>query len=147
MKKIFVGVLICGSLSTQVFAGFFGSIVTSAIGSAVVQGGGSKAIYVSKLSKRMHRVNLYLWHMHETKKYTKNYMFYTKWLIDHVNDSGYDDINYLDTIAWVLKDHGKKKEAIKLYEKRILPWVDVRYKEKSKKFRKEWYKSYEMIKK
>ncbi len=146
MKKVIVSGLICASLSTQVFAGFFGSIVTSAIGSAVVQGGGTKAIYVSKISKRMDQVNSYLWHMHKTGKYTSNYMFYTKWLIDHINESGYDNIDFLDTIAWVFKDHGRKQDAIRLYEKRIMPWVDIWFEKKSKKFRDTWYKNFQKIK-
>jgi hypothetical protein len=89
--------------------------------------------------------------MHETKKYTKNYKFYLKWLEHSIEKSGYDDINYLDTIAWVYKDHKNKKKAIEIYETRILPWVDVEFEDDpkglNKKFRDKWIKYYKAIKK
>ncbi len=151
MRKNIFSIILVLSVVTQLNAGFFGSIVSSAIGSAIVQGNGSKGIYMSRLKKRMDRVNSYLWHMHETGKYEPSYKFYKKWLLAQIDASGFDDIAMLDTIAWVLKDHGKKREAIKLYETRILPWIDIRFENdrrgENKKFREKWKKNYEAIKK
>lgn len=135
-------------LSSQIHAGFFGSIASTAIGTSLASNGGGTA-YVSDIKKRMSKVNSYLWHMHETK-YTKNYKFYLKWQENSIDKSGYDDISLLDTIAWVYKDHGNKKKAIEIYETRILPWVDVVFEDdkhgKNKIFRKKWLNYYKKIK-
>ena len=149
MKKLFLGYFVSVLLCTQMYAGFFGSIASTAIGTSLASKGGGTA-YVSDIKKRMGKVNSYLWHMHETK-YTKNYKFYLKWQENSIAKSGYDDISLLDTIAWVYKDNGDKKKAIEIYETRILPWIDVEFEDdkkgKNKKFRNKWIGYYKAIKK
>jgi len=143
MKKFILSLATATLLSTQVYAGFFSSIASTAIGTSLASSGGG-TVYVNDIKERMKQVNLYLWHMHETKKYTKNYLFYLKWQENSIAKSGYDDINFLDTIAWVYKDHNNKKKAIEIYQTRILPWVDIWFEDdkqgKNKKFRNEWIK-------
>ncbi len=150
MRKISLTILFCIALSSQLNAGFFGSVLSTAIGTSLANNG-KGTVYIDKIKDRMNQVNSYLWHMHETKKYTKNYKFYLKWLENSINKSGYDDISLLDTIAWVYKDHGNKKKAIQIYETRILPWVDIWFENdkqgKNKAFRNKWKKYYEAIKK
>ncbi len=150
MKKV---IMLLITFSVYMYAGlfgFFGDIASSAIGSSLV-GGGAKVAYVNKLKKRADQVNSYLWHMHETKKYVPSYKFYVKWLENYLNQSGYDDINFWDTIAWTYKDHGDKKTALKIYRTRILPWVDIWYnndkKGINKNFRAKWAKNYKEIQK
>ncbi len=143
MKKV-IPILIISSI--YVNAGFFGSIASTAIGTSLASKGGG-TVYVNDIKKRMNQVNSYLWHMHENKKYTQNYKFYLKWQENSIAKSGYDDISFLDTIAWVYKDNGNRKKAIEIYETRILPWVDIWFKDNKKAFRDKWKKYYKDIKK
>jgi len=149
MKKLILGFIVSIIFTSQIYAGFFGSIASTAIGTSLATKGGG-TVYVSDIKERMKKVNAYLWHMHETK-YTKNYKFYLKWQENSIAKSGYDDINFLDTIAWVYKDNGNKKKAIEIYETRIVPWVDIRFNDdkygENKKFREEWIAYYKAIKK
>ncbi len=150
IKKVALSILFISIFGSYAQAGFFSSILSTAIGTSLANSG-KGTVYVSQIKTRMNRVNDYLWHMHQTKKYTKNYKFYLKWLENSINKSGYDDISLLDTIAWVYKDHGDKKKAIKIYQTRILPWVDLRFEDdkygKNRSFREKWLKSYNAIKK
>ena len=137
-------------LSIYANAGFFGSIASTAIGTSLASKGGG-TVYSSDIKKRMSQVNLYLWHMHTNKNYTQNYKFYLKWQENSITKSGYDDIGFLDTIAWVYKDNGNKKKAIEIYETRILPWVDIWHYDvehgKTKEWRDKWIGYYNAIKK
>jgi len=148
VRKIIVSLVLSLLVSSQLYAGFFSSILSTAIGTSLANRGGGTE-YVSDIKKRMNQVNAYLWHMHETK-YTKNYKFYLKWLENSIKKSGYDDINLIDTIAWVYKDNGNQKRAIELYETRILPWVDIWFENdkrgENKKFREKWLNTYKAIK-
>jgi hypothetical protein len=116
MKKIIFSIL---AVSTLVHAGFWGSMAGGAIGASLA--GGSKTIIYKPGSaeSRMNKVNEYLWNMHKTGKYTKDYKFYLKYLEKS------DDITNLDTVAWVYKDNGNKKKAIEIYKTRIMPWVKI----------------------
>jgi len=145
MKKVIAILLI--SSSVYMYAGlfgFFGDVASTAIGGSLAKSG-SKVVYIDKLKKRADKVNNYLWHMHEIGKYDKSYKFYLTWLEKYLESSGFDDINYLDTIARVYKDNGNKKKAIYIYETRIIPWVELEYKDK--KFQQKWKKYYDGIKK
>ncbi len=60
-------------------------------------------------------INSPLWQMHELKIYAKDYQK----MLSQLEKT--DDIEYLDTVAWVYKDHGNTAKAVKIYEERILP--------------------------
>ena len=111
MKKVLLFVLIISTIS---YAGFFGSMVGGAIGATA--GGGSGSPH---LKTRMNKINAYLWNMHKSGIYSKDYKFYLKYLEKS------DAIGDLDTTAWVYKDNGNKKKAIEIYKTRILPWVKI----------------------
>ncbi len=111
MRKIVFLVVI---LSTMSHAGFWGSMAGGAIGSSL-----ATPYQPTVVETRMKKLNTYLWKMHESGKYTKDYKFYLK----HLEKS--DDIGDLDTVAWVYKDNGNKKKAIEIYKTRILPWIKI----------------------
>lgn len=112
MKKLQFISILTFVLINSANAGFFGSMVGGGIGGSI---GSSSSVTDNRLGK----INSYLWNMHTNNNYTSDYKFYLKFLLES------DEINYLDTAAKVLKDNGQKKEAIKLYETRILPWVKL----------------------
>jgi hypothetical protein len=117
MKKIKFLLVLSLVLISSANAGFFGSMIGGGIGGSIGSSGngGSQNLTVSRISK----INTYLWNMHTNNSYTSDYKFYLKFLLES------DDIAELDTAAQVLKDNGQKKEAIKLYEIRIMPWVKL----------------------
>ena len=112
MKKIFLGLMFSLALITQVQAGFFTSFAASALANDLSKGG----IPASRIKK----LNSYLWNMHKSGKYDKNYRYYLKYLETHT-----ENISYLDTVAQVYLDKGNKKKALAVYEKRILPWLVI----------------------
>jgi hypothetical protein len=124
MRKIIFSVL---AVSSLVHAGFWGSMAGGAIGSSLASGSGT-TYQPSLVETRMGKVNTYLWNMHETGKYTKDYKFYLKYLEKS------DDIIKLDTVAWVYKDNGNKKKAIEIYKTRIIPWIKIEEPEIQEKY-------------
>jgi len=125
MKKyIFAGVFFC---TTVLHAGFFGSMIGGAIGAELGSSGGTQQRAVPQT--RFDKVNTYLWNMHESGKYSKDYMFYLKYLEQA------DEINHLDTVAWVYKDNGNKKKAIQIYKTRILSWVKIEDEKTQEKYK------------
>jgi hypothetical protein len=62
-------------------------------------------------------INEFLWAMHTSGKPVDNY----EPLVQILRTT--DEISFLDTVAWVYKDHGKREDAIELYESRILPTI------------------------
>ena len=125
MTKILFTVLI---VSVFAHAGFFGSLAGGAIGSSLASGSSATTYQPTMVETRMSKINTYLWNMHKSAKYTKDYKFYLNYLEKS------DDINDLDTVAWVYKDNGNKKKAIKIYKIRIMPWVKIEKEEVQAKY-------------
>ncbi len=128
MKKSILILTFLISLSTTqiAHAGFWGSVVGGAIGSSSS----------SSSPSRMKKVNTYLWDMHKEGKLEDGYQFYLQYLEKS------DNLDYLDTVAWIYYDSGNKKKAIEIYKKRILPWAAIE--DESEKER--WKKNYEKLK-
>ena len=67
----------------------------------------------------MNSINNKLWKMHKDNKYKKFYkILLSKFEVKAKN------LNYLDTIAWVYADNNNTKKALKIYENRILPFLN-----------------------
>ena len=129
MKRLIVTVLVLYSTAN---AGFFGSLVGGALGAS----SGERTVQqIVQKKSRMDKVNTYLWNMHEKGAYTKDYKFYLNYL-EHS-----DDINHLDTVAWVYKDHSNRAKAIEIYKKRIMPWVKI----EKPKIQQEYQKYFQQI--
>lgn len=111
MNKLLISGLFLSLLATNANAGFLSSMAGSAIGNAVTNNNTSYS------EERMKKVNEYLRDMHFDNKYEKGYEFYLEYL-EHS-----ENIFHLATVAYVYNDHGNKKKALEVYEKRILPWV------------------------
>ena len=131
MKKSF---MIITFVATMAHAGFWGSLAGGAIGGAAgssygSRGGGGGQHTIVKAT-RMDKVNTYLWKMHKIGKYSKDYTFFLKYLEQS------DDINDLDTVAWVYKDNGNKQKAIEIYKQRILPWLKIESPKIQNKFKR-----------
>ncbi len=56
--------------------------------------------------------------MHKHHLYSNNY----KELLSELETS--DQINSLDTVAWAYKDNDNKDKAVKLYQNKIMPFVE-----------------------
>lgn len=111
MNKLLISGLFLVLITTNANAGFLSSMAGSAIGNAVTDNNTSYS------EERMKKVNEYLRNMHFDNKYEKGYEFYLEYL-EHS-----ENLFHLATVAYVYNDHGNKKKAIEVYEKRILPWV------------------------
>ncbi len=69
-------------------------------------------------SSKHSMLNAVLWNMHKHHLYSNNY----KELLSELETS--DQINSLDTVAWAYKDNDNKDKAVKLYQNKIMPFVE-----------------------
>jgi len=112
-KEHIACILIALFLSTEYAnAGLIGSAVGAFVG-------GSISSHNKSNGERIEKVNNYLWNMHQRGKYEKDYPFFLEYLEQS------EEIPHLDTVAQVYNDNGDNKKAIKIYEKRILPWLSI----------------------
>lgn len=129
-KELIACVLIALFLSVKYAnAGLIGSAVGALVG-------GSISSHNKCNNERIEKVNKYLWIMHEKGKYEGDYSIFLEYLEQS------EEIDHLDTVAQVYNDNGEHKKAIKIYEKRILPWLPIEderiiraYKEKYEKLK------------
>jgi tetratricopeptide (TPR) repeat protein len=108
-------------------------LIGSAVGALV---GGSISSHNKCNGERIEKVNDYLWSMHQRGKYAEDYSFFLEYLEQS------EDIRHLNTVAQVYNDNGDHKKAIKIYEKRILPWLSI----ENERIAREYKELYEKLK-
>ncbi len=125
-KELLACILIALFLSTEYAnAGLIGSAVGALVG-------GSISSHNKCNGERIEKVNDYLWSMHQRGKYAEDYSFFLEYLEQS------EEIRHLDTVAQVYNDNGDNKKAIKIYEKRILPWLSIENEKTAREY-KEYY--------
>ena len=155
MRKI-IPLIFTMSLVSALHAGFFGGVLEGLTANALSGSSSSAPAYINERKERLDQVNEFLWHQHKNNSYDKSTKFYIKWVEKQLEISGFDDILIWDTLAWVYKDSGDKKKAIKIYKTRILPWVKIYFKNDKgvknsktahQEFREKWENNFKKIQK